>query len=140
MENEIERLCQAGSISTEQAQALDRQKLTALFNSAFAARMFQSERLYREIKVSSFVPVNELEETQETDKVLVQGIADCVLEENGALVLVDYKTDKFKSIDEIKNKYAKQLNLYSKALEKCTNVNVKQNVLYLFYTGDQILM
>ena len=63
--------------------------------------MFGSKALYRELKLSSFVPLNEIENTAYTDKVLVQGIADCVFEEDGALVLVDYKTDFVTGEDEL---------------------------------------
>ena len=105
LENEIERLVSLSFLTDEQAKSLDRKKLSAFFNGAFAERMFGSAHIYREIKVSSFVPVNEIEDTEFTDEVLIQGIADCVFEENGELVLVDYKTDKADSEEELIDKY-----------------------------------
>jgi ATP-dependent helicase/nuclease subunit A len=100
--------------------------------SDFAKRMFESDNIYREIKVSTFVPVNELENTDFNDKVLIQGIADCVFEENGELVLVDYKTDKVKSPEELLSLYKNQISFYKKAVAKTLKKPVKQALLYSF--------
>ena len=132
LENEIERLLSDGFIDELQAASLNRDSLNNLFNSEFAERMFKSDRLYREIKVSSFVPVNELEDTEFTDKVLIQGIADCVFEENGKLVLVDYKTDFVKSEEELLDMYKKQIAFYKTAVEKTLCKEVKETMLYSF--------
>lgn len=94
--------------------------------------MFGSDNIYREIKVSSFVPVNEIEETDYTDEVLIQGIADCVFEENGELVLVDYKTDRVDSEEELLERYKNQIAFYKKAVEKTLNKPVKEALLYSF--------
>ena len=116
----------------EQAKSLDRKKLSAFFNGTFAERMFGSAHIYREIKVSSFVPVNEIEKTDYTDEVLIQGIADCVFEENGELVLVDYKTDRADSEEELIDKYKNQIAFYKKAVAKTLMKPVKEAVLYSF--------
>ena len=102
---EIQRLTNSGYITEKQAQSLDKDRLNAFFNGDFAKRMFDSRRIYRELKVSSFVPANELEDTDYTDKVLVQGIADCVFEEQDGLVLVDYKTDRVSNQQELLDRY-----------------------------------
>ncbi len=132
LDSEIERIKDAGFITELQAKSLNRKKLSNLFNSAFAKRMFESDGIYREIKVSSFVPVNELEDTQYTDKVLVQGIADCVFEENGELVLVDYKTDYVQCEEELLSLYRKQIAFYKYAVSKTLGKNVKEAMLYSF--------
>jgi ATP-dependent helicase/nuclease subunit A len=132
LECEIKRLTDSAFITQEQAKSLNRNKLNNLFMSDFAKRMFESDNIYREIKVSTFVPVNELENTDFNDKVLIQGIADCVFEENGELVLVDYKTDKVKSPEELLSLYKNQISFYKKAVAKTLKKPVKQALLYSF--------
>ncbi len=132
LENEIERLVSMSFLTEEQANSLDRKKLSTLFNGDFAQRMFGSDNIYREIKVSSFVPVNEIEKTDYTDEVLIQGIADCVFEENGELVLVDYKTDRVDSEEELLERYKNQIAFYKKAVAKTLNKPVKEALLYSF--------
>lgn len=130
---EIQRLTNSGYITEKQAQSLDKDRLNAFFNGDFAKRMFDSRQIYRELKVSSFVPANELEDTDYTDKVLVQGIADCVFEEQDGLVLVDYKTDRVSNQQELLDRYKNQVAFYRYAVSKTLDKPVKEAVLYSFY-------
>jgi ATP-dependent helicase/nuclease subunit A len=133
LEAEIERLLSMGFVSKEQADVLDRTKLADFFNSDFALRMFKSEKIYREIKLSSFVDTVDIYGIESDESVLVQGIADCVFEENGELVLVDYKTDRVSSAEELLERYKKQIMFYKSAVSKALNKPVKDAVLYSFY-------
>ena len=94
--------------------------------------MFESSAIHREIKVASFVKASELEETEFEDEVLVQGIADCVFEEDGELVLVDYKTDYVKSEEELLSLYKRQIAFYREAVSKALEMPVKEAMLYSF--------
>ena len=132
LESEIERLVDLSFISEIQAQSLSRDKLSNFFGSDFARRMFESDRIYREIKVSSFVKANEIENTDFDDEILVQGIADCVFEEKGELVLVDYKTDYVNSEDELLELYKNQIAFYKNAVAKALKMPVKEAMLYSF--------
>lgn len=107
--------------------------LRRFFTSDFAKRIFGGDRVYREFKISAFVPVNKIDNTDFDDKVLVQGIADCVFEENGELVLVDYKTDRVQSEEELLCEYKNQIAFYKYAVEKSLKKPVKQAALYSFY-------
>lgn len=133
LKNEIERMADMGYISKEQADALDTERLHKFFSSNFAGRMFSSNKIHREIKVSSFVKANEIYDTEYEDAVLIQGIADCVFEEDDGLVLVDYKTDRIKDEEELLSRYEKQIMFYKNAVSKTLKKNVKSAVLYSFY-------
>ena len=63
----------------------------------------------------------------------MRGISDCVFEENGELVLVDYKTDRVKSEEELLERYKNQIAFYRKVIEKTLQKPVKKAVLYSFY-------
>ena len=132
LESEIARLTEAAFISDIQAASLNREKLKKFFESDFAKRMFESDGIYREIKVSSFVKASEIENTAFDDRILIQGIADCVFEENGELVLVDYKTDFVKSENELLEMYKNQIAFYKKAVSKALDMPVKEAMLYSF--------
>ena len=135
LEKEISRLVKNGFINNELADSLDRKRLSAFFNSAFAERIFLSDRIYREFKVSSFIKASEIYNTEYDDSVLVQGIADCVFEENGALVLLDYKTDRVTTDAELLDRYKKQVMFYAKAVSLTLKKPVKESILYSFYLG-----
>ena len=78
---------------------------------------------------------------------IVQGIIDCFFEEEGELVLVDYKTTNVRSKGEfagrresIRERYALQIDLYRRALEAATGKRVKEAYLYLTNIGETIEM
>lgn len=133
IESEISRVLSLGYINDVQAQSLNRKELSDFFNSDFAKRMFCADNIYREIKISSFVSANEIFDTDSKEQVLVRGISDCVFEENGELVLVDYKTDRVKTEEELLDRYKNQIAFYRKVIEKTLQKPVKKAVLYSFY-------
>lgn len=132
LDEEIENLVSGGFITEEQGKSLDKKRLASFFNSSLAKRMFNSDKIYREIKVSTFLSANEVYGIDFDDKILVQGIADCVFEESGQLVLVDYKTDRVKDENELLERYKKQLTFYKYAIEKTLKMPVKEVMLYSF--------
>lgn len=139
LDEEIKNLVSGGFITEEQGKSLDKKRLASFFNSSLAKRMFNSDKIYREIKVSTFLSANEVYGIDFDDKILVQGIADCVFEESGQLVLVDYKTDRVKDENELLERYKKQLTFYKYAIEKTLKMPVKEVMLYSFYLEKECI-
>lgn len=73
---------------------------------------------------------------------LIQGIIDLYFEEDGELVLVDYKTDRVMKGEagekELVKRYAIQLDYYEKALTQLTGKNVKEKIIYSFALGKEL--
>ncbi|MEG2521992.1 MAG: helicase-exonuclease AddAB subunit AddA [Anaerovoracaceae bacterium] len=84
------------------------------------------------VKEQAFTMVHKINDCQ----VLVQGVMDCFFEENGKLVIIDYKTNK--NTENIEKIYIKQLELYKEALMKSTGKEVSQCWLYLFGEGKGV--
>ncbi|MBQ1407695.1 MAG: PD-(D/E)XK nuclease family protein, partial [Eubacterium sp.] len=73
-----------------------------------------------------------------TEKISVQGVIDCFFEENGKLVLIDYKSSYMdervpyeKEIERIRDKYAVQIEIYRNALASAVGRPVEEAYLYL---------
>lgn len=72
---------------------------------------------------------------------LVRGSIDLAFEEEGGWVIVDYKTDSPPAsgdLTELSQRYAPQLELYSKAFEKCTGEQVKERALFFIRAGTTV--
>ena len=69
----------------------------------------------------------------DTEKVLIQGIIDAFFEENGEIVLMDYKTDRVSSKEELIGRYSIQLDYYKEALESARNLPVSEKIIYSFH-------
>ncbi|MFM1603111.1 PD-(D/E)XK nuclease family protein, partial [Helcococcus ovis] len=63
---------------------------------------------------------------------LVDGQIDMYFEEDGELVIVDFKTNK--KIDE--EIYKTQLELYKQGLERATGKKVKEKIIYWIFHNE----
>lgn len=141
VENEIERAVSAGLLTGEQAQVINRKKIRAFFSSDLYRRIKASPVVYREKKFLIEIPLREIYPDLPEfidEKQVMQGVADCAFEEDGKLVIVDYKTDRTDDENELKQRYSSQLEIYKKALALCTGLEVKQTLLWSFYLEKEI--
>ncbi len=143
--SEISRIYEAGQIEKdiiddEAIVDMICENVCAFFKSDMGSEVFGAKRVYREspfeIEISATEYDPELDEKYSNEAIVVQGIIDLYFEDkNGDIILVDYKTDRCKTIDEqmeVARKYSRQLELYSRAMEKILKKSVKDKYLYLF--------
>ena len=137
---EAARLVRDGFMTAAQAAVLPTDKLMGFFGSSLYARMAASPDCRREFHFTVNVPAAtvapHVETTEET--VVVQGIADCVFREGDGLTLLDYKTDRVKTPEELAQRYRSQLTFYKRALEPILGLPVTQAVLYSFHLEQEI--
>ena len=69
---------------------------------------------------------------------LIQGIIDVYFEEDGELVLVDYKTDSVTNGQELVERYQTQMLYYTKALVQTLDKKVKEVILYSMSLGEEV--
>ena len=142
--DEIARLSNERFISREEANVIDSAKVEAFFDSELAKRILSSENVLREYKFMSRIRAAEyakdIDEEFADTEITIQGIADCIFEEEGELILLDYKTDYVKTEDELVKKYGRQLELYSKAIGDILEMNVKESIIYSFSLGREIIL
>jgi ATP-dependent helicase/nuclease subunit A len=69
------------------------------------------------LPASEVEPLLAAAHTEET--VLVQGVIDCLFQDAGGMVLVDYKTDRLQNEDPaaLADRHRKQLQLYAQAVQ-----------------------
>ncbi len=84
------------------------------------------------------IPAREMGDWDSDELILIQGIVDAWFEEDGGIVLVDYKTDfVLKGQEELlKERYRAQFHYYSRALEQMFGRPVKEQILYSFQLGE----
>ena len=115
------------------------EKICQFIKSEIGYRIWKAERmgtLWREQPFFLTIPATRLSaEFPEKENVLIQGIIDLYFEENGKLVLLDYKTDRVASLEELWNRYETQIDYYQEALERLTGKSVKERILYSFSLG-----
>ncbi|MNG24541.1 ATP-dependent helicase/nuclease subunit A [compost metagenome] len=77
----------------------------------------------RELPFSCALPASriygQMPATGEDEPILIQGVVDCLFEDEGGIVLLDYKTDQVYGgkWDEAAERHRFQLDVYAEALE-----------------------
>jgi ATP-dependent helicase/nuclease subunit A len=138
---ELERLVSREFISREAADSIDVSKLELFFASELGQKAAGGETL-REYAFIDAIDASEVKKGLPPDlagqKVLLQGIADCVILEPDGAILVDYKSDRAVSAEQLAERYRSQLELYRAALNRRLPVKVKSSVIYSFELGRAI--
>ena len=138
--SEIDRLTASKFISERQAKAVDANAILRLFESDIGRRIQNADKLIREFKFSILCPAEDFFDGGEGESVLLQGVIDCCIEENGELTIIDYKTDRVRgdALFERAKKYAGQLRAYAIAMEKMTGKPVMDCALYFLEAGQTV--
>lgn len=139
---ELKEITKTGIISEDDISRLDTHKIHAFTQSGIAKRIIKAKsagKLYKEKQFVIGLKASEVYPGQTGDDlVLVQGIIDLFFEEEGKLVIVDYKSDVADDERLLADKYRMQLVYYKKALEQITGREVKEMIIYSLYLGKEI--
>lgn len=138
---ELERMVEKGWIQEEDLPLLEVNQIQGFLESQLGKRMMAAPCLFREIPfVLRKKACQVLPETESHEEILIQGIIDAFFLENGAAVLVDYKTGQVqkKHLTELKKRYQIQVRLYGEAI-LANGWPVKESYLYFFSYGAVLM-
>lgn len=142
IESELARLVDGGFLSEDEGKAVNIGAAKRFFMSPLAERIFASDNVMREKKFAALFPAKffypELTGEAAEEKIVVQGIADCVFVEDGKLVVVDYKTDTGVDAEALLDRYSAQLEIYREALSQALGMPVKETLLYSFFMNSTV--
>lgn len=130
-------------LTEEEIKAVQKISFISFFKSNLGKRLLNAFNTGKLVKrelpfyteISSLNIDNTLsEEVYGNENVRLQGIIDCIFEEEDKIILLDYKTDYVEhgKESEILDKYKIQIKYYKDAVEKITGKEVKECYLYLF--------
>lgn len=129
-------------LGEEELSLLNKEQFQTFLSSSLGEcfkKAFREKRLFREKHFMRALPYHSLfPERTEEDEVLLQGIIDAFIVEDDGIILVDYKTDRVREGEELRERYRKQIMLYSDALEAILGKRVKRRVLYSFYLAKEV--
>ncbi len=138
VEEERKRLADFGFLTAKQASAVDPAKLRAFFGSGLYQRIKASPRVLREYRFMQDIPAKELGYEAAEEMITVQGVADCIFEENGGLYILDYKTDYTDRIETLGELYGDQLRLYKKLLALSMGREAAGLLIWSFHFGREL--
>lgn len=146
-EAELKRLAEADFISASDAKLVRLKDIKRFVNeSSLFPMLLKARQIWRERRFNIMIDADKL--TADPDllgkglQVLVQGVTDCIIEdENGKIILIDYKTDRVSEenyVDYLTEKYSNQLTYYREAVEKILGRPVDRAIIYSVPLGKSI--
>ena len=136
---ELDGLVTKGTFTEEERNLLSDTSLYKFFSSDLGKRLINAKRIERELPFSMLFEGKRVYDTLEDgENLFLQGIIDTAFEEDGEWVLVDYKTDRVKSGEDLIKRYKIQMDLYKEALQRLTGMPVKACYIYSFRLHDAI--
>ncbi len=140
---EFERLLTENLITNDELTAIKSKNIGKIFRSKLFGEILNSSLVMREYKFivsidASYVD-NTLKPPFDKEQVLMRGAVDLAFVNNdGKLVIVDYKTDRVTEIQTLLQRYKMQLELYKIAMEQSTDYVVHKCVLYSIHLDEYI--
>jgi len=138
----VEQFRENGKLSGEMADCIRTEDILSFLHCESGRRMSAAAakgKLYKEQPFVLGVDAAEIyPDDQSGETILVQGIIDVFFEEPDGLVVLDYKTDRVKSGQELMDKYRAQLDYYARALERLLEKPVKEKIIYSFTLQEEI--
>lgn len=139
---QLSHLVASGKLTETERDAVNERKILDFLNSPIAVRMARAARegkLYREQPFVLGLPASRMgEDLPDTETVLIQGIIDVFWEEDGKIVVADYKTDRVQGKEELIRRYKVQLEYYAEALERLMGKPVTEKIIYSFGLSAEI--
>jgi ATP-dependent helicase/nuclease subunit A len=151
---ELKRLAEGGFISAADRDRVRVEEIELFRRSPLFSRMLGAKNLYRELRFTLKIPAEELTGEEERravykgKEVLVQGVIDCVIEdENGEFCVADYKTDRLSGeelsskerlAEGMRERHGLQLSYYARAVESIFGKYPSSVQVYSLQFGDSV--
>lgn len=136
VDSELERLISKSFISPSVGTLIEKAHLEKFISSEMMQELLCAKEIIREFRFNVMLEAKEFsdDERLKKEKVLVQGVTDCIYEnEQGELILVDYKTDRVTEENyesELRRKHTTQLTYYKKACEMMFERKIAKVLIY----------
>ncbi len=133
------RLVHCAYLPPEQADAVEVERAKAFLKNDLGRRVLASEEVQRERRFTAMIPASLAEPDRKAgaeEEVVLQGAVDCTFTEGGKLHIIDFKTDRVKTMEELWERYATQLHLYAAAMERVSGMEVGELFLYSTHLNE----
>ena len=144
VEEFVNNLVRDKVLTEAQGTAVDCECVARFFASEMGQRMCKAVRRETEFSFYTYAAAEDVLGRGGDRKILLQGTMDCFfVEEDGTIVLMDYKTDRVTNAYAAKNaakRYEVQMRYYKQALSEILRKPVKRCYLYFLECGELVEM
>ncbi len=140
----VSTLVSKGIISDKEGESVNINSIYGFTQSDLYKRILKSDLVYKEkpfaMELTPYEIFEDEKYAENTEKILVHGMIDCIFKEKDKFVLVDYKTDYVPrgKEEDLKHKYSVQLRLYKLAAQRALNCEINDVYIFSLYALKEI--
>lgn len=134
---ELDRLVAQSFITAAQRELIREEKLQRFTQSACFKELLAADYYCKEERFLFPMEGKQLFEGGEGE-VLIQGVLDCYSVRGNSATILDYKTDRVQTEEELIRRYRVQLELYAEALKRVKGLQVQKKIIYSFALEKEI--
>jgi ATP-dependent helicase/nuclease subunit A len=149
LELQLGKMVEKELLFPEQRDAIEKKWILAFFETEIGKRLLNAQMVRREVPFYLALPAREVypDWQGENEPIFIQGVVDCIFQDEKGTVLLDFKTDgihdRYKGGFEqakpvLEERYRIQISLYAKAIEQVWKQPVDEKYLY-FFDGGHLL-
>ncbi|GLX69173.1 helicase-exonuclease AddAB subunit AddA [Paenibacillus glycanilyticus] len=131
-------------LTARQAESIDLPAVASFFVTDIGRRLVNAKWAKREVPFSCMFPAQRvypgLTPDMAGEPVLIQGVIDCLFEDENGVVLLDYKTDRIymKQWEQAAERHRFQLELYAEAIESVIGRPIAESHVFFFDGGQAV--
>jgi len=137
LEEELNELANKNVISDNELKMVNIEKIFAYLTTDLYSIMLES-KVYKEKEITFEIPSNYYDKTIKSGNILTSGVIDLLFIKDNVYHIVDYKTDKVDSLDELIDRYKVQLDLYEIGIKNIYNAKKVKKYIYSIYLNKYI--
>lgn len=140
----IRKLAEENTFTAEEAETLlsrrqPAKSILAFLRGPLGRLMREADVIRKEMPFSILLPAREFyPAAEEGEEIFLQGTIDCLLEKDGHLAIIDYKTDRAENGEILREHYHRQLEIYADAAERILGKPVETLCLWAFRLNEKI--
>lgn len=113
--------------------------IAIFLNSPLGRRLAEADHVRKELPFSLLLPADRFyPDCEPGETVFLQGVIDCLMEKDGQLTIIDYKTDRENNPSLLESHYRRQLSVYADAAESILQKPVVSLLLWSFHLGQAV--
>ena len=122
LREEKDRMALQHMASPAELSQISGSRIAAFWRSETGKRILRSPEVHREWNFNLMI--------RREKPMILQGVVDCAFLEENEWVILDYKTDRNKTAEEMREEYRPQLLWYARAIRELTGKPVREASLY----------
>lgn len=130
LKEELNKMVLDKKITKEELSLIKAENVFSYLTTSIYEDVLHSDLVCKEFALDFEIPIEYYDKSLKSDNILTSGVIDLLFIKDDIYTIVDYKTDNVTSMEELKQRYKKQLDLYEVGIKKKMHAKKIRKFIY----------